>query len=147
MKHILLIAFLCTSCVVDSPSDLPKDFSFLEGDWTRVNEKDGTSTSEHWIAIEGNQWKGVGLSLSEKDTVFYEDMLITPIDSTWKLEVKGPNEAPIYFEIVDQSENGFTAKNPDHDFPKEIKYWLDSDTLKANVSGDEMSIDFAFVRR
>ncbi|AWV98704.1 DUF6265 family protein [Arcticibacterium luteifluviistationis] len=122
-----------------------EDFSWLEGDWVRINEQINRETFEQWEEVNG-LYKGVGLTISEGDTVFNENMALEKIDDNWALVVSSVNDAPTVFKFTEQGANFFTCENPANEFPKAIKYFMAGDTLKAEISNDQMSIDFAFLK-
>ncbi len=97
------------------------------------------------------KWKldftGIGYTLKEKDTTFKDILSIIHQGDSLYLKVEGINKDATVFKITSITENTFTAENPTHDFPKEIKYWLVNDTLKAKVSNKDFSIYFSFVKQ
>lgn len=118
-------------------------FEWLSGSWQRTNDEEGSQTYEYW-EINGEEMKGMGCTIAAGDTVFKEDLRILKLGDKWMLEVAGPNETPVSFELTSIQKLGFEAENAAHDFPKKIFYGLDGEVLKASVSNEEMNIDFDF---
>ena len=137
------LLLLFTVCIVlfscNKKSDLNKP-SFLIGSWERINDKDDSSTFENW----NKDFTGIGYTLKNKDTAFKEILSITTINDTLVLKVEGVNENPTLFKFTSQTDSSFVAENPTHDFPTKIKYWLENEHLKANVSNNEFGIEFVF---
>jgi len=149
-KYILIIIAIVSlsSCKNDkvSFSDFEK-FSFLNGDWERVNDQKGQKTYESWYPTNDGKWIGTGYTLQDKDTVFKEELLISRSSNSWNLTVTGVNNDATIFEINERSNNSFTAVNPKNEFPKMIKYSKIGDQLKAIIIADSMEIAFDFKRR
>lgn len=135
-----LIAYFLMLLFVSCQDNVQKP-SFLIGDWVRTNNSPGEMTYENWKP----DFTGIGYTLKEKDTTFKELLSIVNENDSLYLRVEGVNKDANLFKITSITENTFTAENPKHDFPTEIKYWLEGDTLKAKVSNADFSIDFRFV--
>ena len=145
MKKILAIVlvFGLISC---NSKDTPSDFNldWLQGDWQRMNDKEGKQTFEHWKKISNHEYVGLGFTLQNKDTIFKENMRLLPIEGVWNLEVTGVNENPTLFYFSNQTKNSFVCENPNNEFPKKIEYQLLDKKLKAKVSAGEMEVAFDF---
>jgi hypothetical protein len=121
-------------------------FDWLTGHWQRSDDKPGRQTFERWERTTAALYSGFGYTLEEKDTVWQEDMRLYQTGTEWTLEVSGEGEK-IPFKLNVISPTGFTGANPEHDFPKEIRYELRGDSLYALVVGGEMEIPFTFGRK
>ncbi len=145
MKRILLqfLLFICCFLVVFSfkkGNTKKTKPTFLIGSWCRVNDKPNRKTFEIWDA----NFKGFGYTLKEKDTVFKEHMEIVLKRNVLFLKVEGVNEVPTFFKFTSQTYTSFVCENPKNEFPKKIKYYLENDFLKAEVSNPDYKIDFVF---
>ena len=140
MKQLLIIisVILLFSCQPKAKK-LQKP-SFLVGKWIQVNRMDSLITYETWE----KDFSGVGLTLSNKDTTFFEKMNIVEKENSLFLKVSGVNEKPTYFKFINQTDSSFTAENPKNEFPKKIKYYFEYNYLKADVSNEETTINFVF---
>ena len=116
--------------------------SFIIGSWERLNDELGNSTFENW----NSDFTGIGYTLKNSDTVFKENLSIIELNDTLFLEVTGVNENPTLFKFTNQHNTSFTCENKLNEFPKEINYRIENDSLKASVSNEEFSIDFIFKR-
>ena len=114
--------------------------SFLIGNWIRLNDKDSITTYETWQ----KNFSGTGLTLKGKDTTFFEKLQILEKNDTLFLEVSGVNETPTLFKFTSQTVTSFVCENPNNEFPEKIKYWLENQQLKAEVSNTDFKIDFVF---
>ena len=131
---ILIVLFSCNKkSIVNYPS-------FLIGSWERINDENGSSTFENWKS----DFTGIGYTLKNKDTVFKELLSIVEKNDTLFLKVTGVNENPTLFKFTNQTYTSFTCRNNLNDFPKEINYWIENDTLKANISNEEFDLEFIF---
>lgn len=137
---LMFLGFVLTSC------QKKESFSWLEGDWQRIDEQEHRETFESWKLKDGI-YTGFGLTISQGDTIFSEVMTLQEIDGSWALKVSGVNEAPTVFVFTDQSATSFTCENQENEFPKVIKYFSAGDTLMAEISNEEMSLDFAFLKK
>lgn len=149
-KYILILIAIVSlsSCKNDKItfSDFEK-FSFINGDWERMNDQEGQKTYESWYPTNDGKWIGIGYTLQENDTVFKEELLISRSKNSWNLTVTGANNDPTIFQINERSHNSFTAVNPENEFPKMITYNKIGDQLKAMITADSMQIAFDFKRR
>lgn len=120
--------------------------NWLANEWQRIDLPEGQSAFEKW-EINHGVYEGIGVSLYGNDTTFIEHLKIVKIeqDFFYVAEVNH-NEEPSFFKIQSMDKNGFICTNPKHDFPKQINYRLNGDTLRVLISGDGRSIPFTFIR-
>jgi len=138
-----LLLFICCLFLILSCSNLQKEIkqpSFLVGNWIRTNDKDSVTTYEKWQ----KDLTGIGFSLKEKDTIFFEKLDIINIKDTLFLKVTGVNANSTLFKFTEQTDTSFTCVNPKNEFPKKIKYYLEKNQLKATISNDKFNVDFIF---
>jgi len=140
MKKLLFI-FCCLLFISCSKEELKKP-DFLAGYWIRLNDKPTQKTYEIW----NSDFTGIGFTMKKNDTIFKEVLSIIEKKDTLYLQVDGVNEEPTLFKFTNQTNTSFTGENQKNEFPKKIKYYIESDTLKATVSNDDFSIDFVFKR-
>ena len=140
MKKLLILfsVLLIISC--DTEIKKFKKPTFLIGNWKRLNDKPGNQTYEMW----NTNLVGMGYTMKGKKRSFQEILSIISINDTLHLEVKGVNENPTLFKFTNQTDSSFVCENPQNEFPKKIKYFIENKQLKAEVSSDDFRIDFVF---
>ena len=132
----------------NSPAASLEKLNWLIGDWTRLQLKPGRSGSENWVMKSTTEWQGWGISMKGADTVFVEKLKILVRDSSlYYVADVAENKAPVYFKITLLGDKEFIAENPEHDFPKQIRYLREGDKLKATISGNGRSVDYFFERK
>ena len=144
MKKItgILIILLSMSC---SQKNITRhNFDWLIGSWIRTNDKEGNITYEHWTKISSVEYKGLGCTLQNSDTIFKEQLRLFKINEKWSLEVSEVNENPTLFLLTNQTENSFASENEFNEFPKIIEYSVDGNVLLAKISDGNTEISFIF---
>jgi alpha-L-fucosidase len=121
-------------------------FDWLVGSWKRTNDQEGSSTYEHWVKNSNTEYAGLGCTLQEGDTVFKEQLKLYETGGSWNLEVRGVNESPTVFLLINQAKGSFRAENKENDFPKQIEYSMADRLLSARISGGDSEITFLFER-
>ncbi len=140
MKKVLFV--ICFLLLVSCGKEELKKPDFLLGYWIRTNDKPNQKTVEIW----NPDFSGIGYTLKNKDTVFKEILSIIKKNDTLFLQVEGVNESPTLFKFTSQTKTSFVCENPLNKFPQKIKYYKESDTLKAVISSDGYSIGFDFIK-
>jgi len=142
-RLIILALVVLASCSVAK-----SDFDWLVGSWERTNGRPGTQTIESWKKIDGETYKAISVVLKEKDTVYKEHCTIKKEgDSYYYIAEVPQNKNPTKFKIIEFTNQGFKAVNPEHDFPKEITYKVSGKTIIASISGGEKQIDYNFEKQ
>ena len=140
MKNLLILPcfFLILSC--NSKKTKATKPSFLIGNWVRTNDSDSLTTYETWQ----KDFSGIGLTLKNKDTTFFEKMKIITKNDSLFLSVSSINDTPTLFAFTSQTDTSFVCENPKNEFPKKIKYYLENKKLKAEISSDAFTVAFVF---
>ena len=148
---ILLTALLCAGMSYSQPSSKLNNFKklfWLEGTWVRTNVKPGYSGNEQWIKISPTELQGIGIAMKGLDTVFVEKFrLVIKGNNIFYVADVPPNKQPVDFKLTEISEKAFTCENPEHDFPKRIRYQKEDNTIKATISGNGKSVDYLFDKK
>ena len=139
MRYLILFFSLMVlnSCNLKDTQSKPE---WLIGDWVRTNDKPNQKTFEFW----SKDLKGLGFTLQGKDTISKEKISFIKQNDTLYLQVDMAKEKPTLFRVTQQTDTSFVCVNSENDFPNKIKYYLDGNLLKAEVSNDEFKIDFEF---
>lgn len=120
-------------------------FEYLLGNWKRSNEKEDRETFENWTKENNSEFRGVGFTLQNGDTIWQEKIILMLSNDVWEYKVTGRGEAqPKVFRLTRINEDGFTAENPENEFPQRIEYQKSGNKLIATISGDTMVIPFEF---
>jgi len=146
MKFLATLFLVIISIITHAQPSQNENFTWLLGDWHRTNNQAGKITTETWRLSE-MEYRGLGVTVEGQDTVFFENMALINIENEMFLVVSTPeHEVAVHFKITAQSNESFTAENPDNDFPKKIIYKKTNQGLLATVSGGDKKIDFVFER-
>ena len=118
-----------------------KEFGWLAGTW----QEKGKSNFEVW-SVKGTTIKA---SSYQQDTsgnkkVTEEIEIIKKDGKFFFVPNVAENRDVVYFEITSFDKNGFVAENPQHDFPKKIRYRKTGKALQASIEGDKKVITFQF---
>lgn len=123
--------------------------SWIVGEWERTNVKPDNSAFEIWQKESDYVYSGIGVSLKGTDTTFVEKLRIEIKDNQvfYVADVR-ENSAPTYFKMNAITDHSFISENPEHDFPKNITYKLEENTLTAIISdGGDKKMGFVFVKK
>ena len=122
-----------------------KEFAWLEGTW----KLKGKNTYEVWkTGSDQKTMEGISYRIHGTDTVVTERIKIKGEKNTFYYVPDVAGDQPeIYFKITTFNNTAFTAENPQHDFPKVIRYELISPAeMKAQTEGGGKVIRFDFER-
>lgn len=121
---------------------------WLTGTWNRTNAKPGRNAHERWEMAGNYEMKGWGITRQGQDTVFVEKLkLVIKDNKVGYIADIAENKEPVFFELTQVTENGFTCENPAHDFPQKITYKREGKKLTATISGDDKAISFLFEKQ
>jgi hypothetical protein len=144
MKNLIGILIILISLSCSQKKITAHNFDWLIGSWMRTNDKDGQITYEHWKKNSDLEYKGLGCTIQNNDTIFKEQLRLFKMNETWIYEVTGVNENPTRFQLTNQTDNSFESENEFNEFPKIIEYSLNDDVLHAKISDEETEISFSF---
>ena len=119
-----------SSCYRPTGSQSIKDLKQLEGNWKSYK---GVVFNENWIYESENFFKGIGFSLNENDTSFYENLSIKMYNDTIYYSVILESDRVTKFKLTEAKKHKWTFVNPDNEFPSIINYEIENDTL-LNIS-------------
>ncbi len=146
MKNILLpLIFIGLFGGLSAQSIDIRHFDWLCGAWQNIK----TGEIEQWSRSgDDMELKGISFKVAGNDTLISELMTIKEANGRLCFIADVPqNNTEVRFYIDSTSENGFACSNPDHDFPKFIRYELTAaDSLYAEIEGDGRIIPFRFVK-
>jgi hypothetical protein len=148
MKQIITLLFILSLYACHPKNDKLNEFSSLEGEWEKIEDMDeGTITKEIWRSTKTGQWKGIGLTLENKDTIFLEHLSIIQEDD-WVYYVAdvSHNPEPVKFKWNEKS-NPWRFENPNHDFPKFILYQTINNKMNVEIGDSIRSLSFHFEKK
>lgn len=125
---ILLFAFLAAA---QSRAAGMSDLRWLLGCW---QSEDG-SEQEAWVEESDGSLLGFGVTVAGSRVTFYELLTITAdADGVPVYTAHLAGQAPTSFVLSALDGSSVTFSNPAHDFPQEIAYRLEGETLIATIS-------------
>jgi Domain of unknown function (DUF6265) len=123
---LLPLLLACTSVRADEHPDL----NWLAGAW--CSHDANQSSEEHWLAERGGLMLGVNRTVTAKGASF-EFLRIELAGKTARFVAQPGGAPPTRFDLVSAAPNSVTFANPQHDFPKRIRYARDGELLTARV--------------
>ena len=101
---------------------------WMSGRWGNSEQE------EHWSLPKGKSMLGYHRDFKQGQTIFFEFLRIEESDGglVYWASPKGGQAIPFLAKKSAPGEVLFV--NYDHDFPKEIHYWREGDTLRAQIS-------------
>lgn len=114
-----------------------KNIEWLEGKWMMEGKKG--NTYETWKIVDDNHMAGKSYKVYKKDTTEREsiELLIEGENIYYIVTVQNQNNGePVRFTMTDGNRRHMDFSNPEHDFPKEIKYqWKQNDRYEVEIIG------------
>jgi len=150
MRNALLLSVLLLTAHPGRAQEV-KDFQWLVGTWKILDTNPDKNSFEVWRDTGHNTLGGISYNVKNADTLVTEEikLLRTAGSVYYTPDVAGPQEE-VKFKITSYDANGFIAENPDHDFPKKIRYHRvakqGEERLEATIEGGGKSIYYTFVR-
>lgn len=125
-----------------------KEFAWLKGTW-KLKDK---SIYESWnVSSDGKTLEGSSFRIKGTDTVAMEQIRFTHDKEGFHYipDVPG-DQPPVDFKVTQHNAESFVAENPQHDFPKLIRYRYirkdSKDFIEAAIEGDGKVIPYFFER-
>ncbi len=139
------VAFF-TSC---GPSvDHIRKLERIEGYWEMQNGE--KKIVEYWKKVSTDGYSGGSFIINGNDTTVLELLkIITEKDDLYYIPtVFGQNKnKPVKFRLSSYTDTSYTFRNPTHDFPDSITYYLhEQDSLIAVISGKGRKSRFGYHR-
>ncbi|MEQ1632843.1 MAG: DUF6265 family protein [Planctomycetota bacterium] len=141
IRTSLALGLLLTGCAVSDGTDAAADpfasVRFLCGTWR--SEKAGETNEEAWAMPAGSTMHGVNRTSREGELKSFELLCILSEGEALDYEAShGPGRST-KFRLVSATQDSVTFANPDHDFPKRIRYRRAGDSMHAIVDGGDGS--------
>jgi len=124
-----------------------QQINFLEGKWIRTDDKDELQTYENWKRITPIEYEAYSYSKKEGKIVWEETSTLKLYNEKLTLKVKILDGKPVKFNCSTKVNDKYlVCTNSKNDYPKQIEYWMDKDTLKAKISGGGPNVAFTFIK-
>jgi hypothetical protein len=112
------------------------DVGWLAGCW-EMSVGD-MSTEEHWMSPRGGMMLGLNRTIRSGRSPSYEFLILRESESGLVLEAHPSGQTSTEFAATQTTSESVTFENPQHDFPKRIRYARrGSDSLAARVDAGE----------
>ena len=106
------------------------DLDWLAGSWCLA--KGQYSSEEHWLPRRGALMLAMSRTITKHGTEF--EFVRIEFDSTGVRYIAQPSGGPATtFTLVESAPNEATFANPQHDFPKRIRYTREGNSLLARI--------------
>lgn len=148
MKKMILISGLSLMLINFSAAQ-HKEFSWLLGTW-KLKDK---NVYEIWkVADDRKTLEGISFRIKDGDTTVMEKIRFTYDGQYYHYVPDVPqNVKPVDFKITRYTAEGFVAENPQHDFPKLIRYQFirreNGEFIEASIEGNGKVIPYHFEKR
>jgi len=142
---LLVVETLLLSCNASTKTipeatkhELIQSANWLIGRWEKTTDQ-GT-LSETWKQDSDSSFVGASYFVSGNDTLFSESICLVEMDGGLHYipTVSDQNEEkPVVFTLIHSTTNKLVFENHKHDFPQNIRYTHNNDSLIAVISGKE----------
>jgi hypothetical protein len=136
---LLLSAILAGLALAQAPAKPATELDSLRwitGSWVQDGAK--TRVEEHWTDAGGNMMLGIGRTLAGGKTVFFEFLRIEARADGIYYVAQPKGRLGTDFKLTSFDGTTATFENPQHDFPKRIRYRRNADgSLTARLDGGE----------
>jgi hypothetical protein len=147
MKTKLILIVLIIGSIHSSHAQ-QKEFSWLIGKWKLADK----NIYEIWkLGEDAKSLEGVSFRIKNADTTVTEQIKIVFKNGAFHYvpDVAG-DQGAVDFKISRHTSDSFVAENPQHDFPKIIRYKLirkdNADFIEASIEGNGKVIPYSFER-
>lgn len=130
LVYLFSIIIFLSSCYRPTSTQSMQDLKQLEGNWKSYK---GVGFNENWMHESENIFRGIGFSLNENDTSFYEQLSIKLDNDTIYYSVILESGKVTDFKLTKAKKDKWTFINPNNDYPSIINYEIENDTL-LNIS-------------
>jgi hypothetical protein len=121
VRYVTALLFTSVLAIAQSDTASPlAKYAWLEGTW-RMNAGP-MQIEERWTPPAGNVMTGMGRTLKNGSTVFFEYFRIESRKDGIYYVAQPKGVPPTDFKLVRASDTQLVFENPAHDFPKRITY-------------------------
>jgi len=146
MKRISLFLFMVwlLPCAV-ACADAPIDLDWLQGRW--CSESSGERIEELWLAPVGGETVGISRTTRDGAMSGFEYMRISYREDSLYFMAQPGGRPAVLFKAVEHGSGWVRFENPEHDFPQQIDYHRDGQTLVGRIAGpgdDGATVTYTF---
>ena len=139
MKRLILLVVLLAGTALAEPG--LNDLGWMSGRWS-----DGAS-EESWSLPGGGTMMGYARTVKDGKTVFFEYLRLEETADGVDYVASPMGKSVTRFRLTKAGKGFAVFSNPQHDFPKEIRYTLKGDTLVAEVGDGERTESWTYRRQ
>lgn len=144
---LLALALLVASLQAGERAASLADLGWLSGSWKQ--EANGKVIEEHWTTPAGGSMLGMSRTIKNGKTVAFEFLRIEQRDGTLLYIAQPQGAPPTEFRLLSANDNELVFANPQHDFPKRIRYRRNPDgsvTARVEDESGKKGNDFTYLR-
>lgn len=118
----------------------------MQGVWVEIGSTN--PFIEIWQGKPDGTLHGRGGQINERDTLFFEELIITNADNGHCYQALLPERDLVSFTLIKSIPDYLEWSNPENDFPADISYcFLGNDTLRIVLRGNKAPDTILMVRR
>lgn len=123
------------------------NFNFLEGKWIRINDEEGLQTYENWERKSPVKYDARSFTKANNQLVWEENSSLKIYHNKIVLSVKINPIKSVNFYCSTQNEVDYLkCTNQKNNYPKQIEYWMQNDTLNSKISGGGPDVSFIYIK-
>ena len=158
MRIVLSSALLATAIAVPAvsgagraeqpPRAAIRQLAWMEGTW--VSTSGSRTVEERWTDTTGGTMLAVSRTVNGERLVEFEFLRVVERDGTLIYVAQPNGHPPVEFPLTRLEGESVTFENPQHDFPKMIRYAKRADgSLEASIGGEagQRTRSWVFTRR
>ncbi len=115
------------------------NLDWLAGAWCSQSAQ--VTSEEHWMRSKGGLMLGMSRTLTKRGTEF-EFVRIELSNGGRRFVALPSGQTETTFQLSKFGERSVTFVNPEHDFPKRIRYWREGDRLFARIDAGADDANF-----
>jgi hypothetical protein len=131
---LLVVAPAASGGARQAPRATLDDVAWMQGTW--LSSTGGRTVEEHWTSPGGGAMFAISRTLKGDRLIEFEYLRIVQREGGLVYVAQPNGKPPTDFPLTRLEGRSVTFENPDHDFPKVIRYAAREDgSLEASVSG------------
>lgn len=133
LSMLAMLAILTGGVAIARPEPLEYAPAWMAGCWEQVTG--ATWIEECWMRPKGGVMLGAGRSGTGETLREWEaTQIVAGADGKLAYWASPDGGARVAFPMISQGPKEIVFANPAHDYPQRIRYWMEGDTLNAEIS-------------